>query len=44
MQAMWRFLNGPGYRVNIAGLHDEHPEIAWTPFADWAAHTFGARS
>ncbi|MFE5092546.1 NmrA/HSCARG family protein [Streptomyces sp. NPDC056638] len=36
MHAMWTFLNGPGYRVDIPALHDAHPEIHWTGFADWA--------
>ncbi|MFD7872836.1 NmrA/HSCARG family protein [Streptomyces sp. NPDC059766] len=36
MHAMWTFLNGPGYRVDIPALHRAHPEIRWTGFADWA--------
>jgi uncharacterized protein YbjT (DUF2867 family) len=40
MYAMWRFLNGPGYRVDIQALHRANPDIAWTSFADWAQHTF----
>ena len=40
MHAMWRFLNGPGYRVDIQVLHGANPDIAWTSFADWARHTF----
>ncbi len=40
MYAMWRFLNGPGYRVDIQALHRANPDIAWTSFADWAHHTF----
>ncbi|MFC9944111.1 NmrA/HSCARG family protein [Streptomyces pratensis] len=40
MHAMWAFLNGPGYRVDIPALHDAHPEIRWTRFADWADHTW----
>jgi len=40
MFAMWRFLNGPGYRVDIQALHGANPDIAWTSFADWARHTF----
>ncbi|MEU5208767.1 NmrA/HSCARG family protein [Streptomyces sp. NPDC020742] len=44
MHAMWTFLNGPGYSVDIPALHDAHPEIPWTDFADWAHGTFaGAR-
>ncbi|MET9595671.1 NmrA/HSCARG family protein [Streptomyces sp. NPDC006516] len=40
MHAMWEFLNGPGYRVDISALHDAHPEVQWTSFADWADHTW----
>jgi uncharacterized protein YbjT (DUF2867 family) len=40
MHAMWEFLNGPGYRVDIQALHRANPDIAWTSFADWAQHTF----
>ncbi|GGU92229.1 hypothetical protein GCM10010260_28540 [Streptomyces filipinensis] len=40
MHAMWTFLNGPGYRVDIAALHAAHPEIRWTGFADWAHSAF----
>jgi len=36
---MWRFLNGPGYRVDIQALHRANPD-AWTSFADWARHSF----
>ncbi|MFF2729751.1 NmrA/HSCARG family protein [Streptomyces sp. NPDC058008] len=39
MHAMWTFLNGPGYQVDIPALHDAHPDIHWTRFADWADHT-----
>jgi uncharacterized protein YbjT (DUF2867 family) len=44
MHAMWRFLNGPGYRVDIPALHSANPDVAWTSFADWAQHTFGSGS
>jgi hypothetical protein len=37
---MWRFLNGPGYRVDLEALHAANPDIAWQSFADWAQHTF----
>ena len=43
MYAMWRFLNGPGYRVNIQVLRRANPDIAWTSFADWAQRTFQPR-
>ncbi|MER6523947.1 NmrA/HSCARG family protein [Streptomyces sp. NPDC001508] len=39
MHAMWAFLNGPGYRVDIPALHAAHPDIHWTRFTDWAHHT-----
>ncbi|TWV53757.1 NmrA/HSCARG family protein [Streptomyces misionensis] len=42
MHAMWTFLNGPGYSVDIPALHQAHPEIHWTGFADWAYRTFAA--
>jgi uncharacterized protein YbjT (DUF2867 family) len=44
MHAMWTFLNGPGYRVDLEALHAENPDIAWQSFADWARHTFESRS
>jgi uncharacterized protein YbjT (DUF2867 family) len=44
MHAMWRFLNGPGYRVDIDALHTANPDIAWTSFVDWAQHTFKSGS
>lgn len=40
MHAMWTFLNGPGYRVDIPALHAAHPEVRWTRFADWAHRTW----
>jgi uncharacterized protein YbjT (DUF2867 family) len=40
MHAMWTFLNGPGYQVDLAALHAAHPDIAWTRFADWARQAF----
>ena len=42
MHAMWTFLNGPGYRVDIPALHAAHPEVHWSSFADWAHRTFTA--
>ncbi|MFJ8787953.1 NmrA/HSCARG family protein [Streptomyces sp. NPDC102462] len=42
MHAMWAFLNGPGYRVDIPALHAAHPEIRWTRFTDWAHHTWSS--
>jgi uncharacterized protein YbjT (DUF2867 family) len=45
MHAMWRFLNGPGYRVDIEALHAANPDIMWQSFAAWARQAFesGAR-
>ncbi|MFJ4620668.1 NmrA/HSCARG family protein [Streptomyces sp. NPDC088812] len=40
MHAMWTFLNGPGYRVDLPALHHAHPEVHWTRFADWAHRTW----
>ncbi|MFI8008142.1 NmrA family NAD(P)-binding protein [Streptomyces sp. NPDC086010] len=36
MGAMWDFLGGEGYGVDLPALHGAYPEIAWTGFADWA--------
>jgi uncharacterized protein YbjT (DUF2867 family) len=43
MHAMWTFLNGPGYQVDIPALHEANPEIGWTSFADWAQRTFESK-
>jgi uncharacterized protein YbjT (DUF2867 family) len=40
MRAMWTFLRGPGYRVDLPALHAAHPDLRWTSFADWAEDTF----
>ncbi len=39
MHAMWTFLNGGGYRVDIDALHRSNPEVAWTSFRDWTQRT-----
>jgi uncharacterized protein YbjT (DUF2867 family) len=44
MHAMWRFLNHPGYQVDIGGLRSSNPDVAWTSFAEWARHKFGSDS
>jgi len=36
MRAMWDFLGGPGYQVDVAGLHAAHPEVRWTSYEEWA--------
>ncbi|MDT7700603.1 MAG: hypothetical protein QOJ30_2928 [Pseudonocardiales bacterium] len=40
MAAMWEFLRGDGYQVDIAALRRDHPDIGWTSFASWADRTF----
>lgn len=40
MHAMWEFLNGPGYQVDLSALHDNHRDLGWTTFADWATQTW----
>jgi uncharacterized protein YbjT (DUF2867 family) len=40
MHAMWSFLNGPGYQVDLAALHGTNPDIEWQSFAAWAHQTF----
>jgi uncharacterized protein YbjT (DUF2867 family) len=44
MHAMWMFLNGPGYRVDLEALHAANPDIMWLSFADWAQHAFESQS
>ncbi|WP_432570728.1 NmrA/HSCARG family protein [Kineococcus sp. SYSU DK005] len=36
MPAMWRFLRGHGYAVDVAALHAEGVLPRWTSFAQWA--------
>jgi uncharacterized protein YbjT (DUF2867 family) len=42
MHAMWTFLNGPGYQVDLEALHAASPDIEWQSFAVWAQQTFGS--
>lgn len=44
MGAMWDYLRGPGYPVDIAALRKSYPDPVSTPFADWAQRTFAAAS
>jgi uncharacterized protein YbjT (DUF2867 family) len=44
MHAMWMFLNGPGYRVDLDALHAANPDVRWQSFAEWTRHAFGSRS
>jgi uncharacterized protein YbjT (DUF2867 family) len=41
MLAMWSFLRGEGYQVDISALHRNHPGVGWTSFATWADRAFG---
>lgn len=34
--AMYRFLAEEGYGIDVAAVRARYPEVAWTPFADWA--------
>ncbi|MFF8729366.1 NmrA/HSCARG family protein [Streptomyces sp. NPDC015171] len=40
MGAMWRFLEGHGYQVDIRALHDSCPDVPWTSFAAWVEAQF----
>jgi uncharacterized protein YbjT (DUF2867 family) len=42
MHAMWMFLNGPGYRVDLPALRAANRDIAWQSFTGWAQQTFGS--
>jgi uncharacterized protein YbjT (DUF2867 family) len=35
LAAMYRFLNGTGYQVNIAAIKATFPDVDWTTFSDW---------
>lgn len=43
-RAMWRFLDDPGYRVDMRELRAAHPDVVWTSFAGWAGRAFGTAS
>jgi uncharacterized protein YbjT (DUF2867 family) len=40
MHAMWSFLNGSGYQVDLEALHAAHPDIGWQSFSVWAKQAF----
>lgn len=44
MGAMWDYLRGPGYHVDIAALQARYPDSTSTSFTDWAKSTFAANS
>lgn len=35
LAAMYRYLEGTGYQVDIPRLRERFPEVAWTSFVDW---------
>jgi uncharacterized protein YbjT (DUF2867 family) len=37
LAAMYTFLAGTGYGIDVAGLRTRYPEVAWSRFADWAS-------
>ena len=41
MAAMWDFLRGAGYQVDIAALRSDYPAVGWTSFAGWADRALG---
>jgi hypothetical protein len=36
LAAMYEFLSGDGYGIDVAAVRARYPEVAWTPFASWA--------
>jgi uncharacterized protein YbjT (DUF2867 family) len=37
LAAMYTFLAGTGYGIDVAGLRTRYPEVAWLRFVDWAS-------
>jgi uncharacterized protein YbjT (DUF2867 family) len=37
LAAMYAFLSGEGYAIDVPGLRAAYPEVAWSSFANWAA-------
>lgn len=44
MAAMWEFLRGVGYQVDITALRHDYPAVGWTSFTDWADRALGPRA
>src|SRR4051812_35485534 len=40
MRAMWTFLNGPGYQVDLQSLQAANTDIGWQSFSVWAQEAF----
>lgn len=36
LAAMYEFLGGDGYGIDVAALRGRYPEVQWQPFAEWA--------
>jgi hypothetical protein len=36
LAAMYEFLSGPGYGIDVGAVRACYPEVVWTPFAEWA--------
>jgi uncharacterized protein YbjT (DUF2867 family) len=41
--AMWTFIAGGGYAVDIAQLHHDWPTVEWTSFPRWADEVVAGR-
>ena len=37
LAAMYRFLAGPGYGIDVAAVRRRYPEVSFSSFAEWAA-------
>jgi uncharacterized protein YbjT (DUF2867 family) len=44
MAAMWEFLRGAGYQVDIGALRRDYPAVGWTSFTAWADRALGSRA
>jgi uncharacterized protein YbjT (DUF2867 family) len=36
LAAMYEFLSGPGYGIDVVKVRNDYPEVPWQSFADWA--------
>ena len=36
LAAMYEFLSGTGYGIDVGAVRARYPEVVWTPFAEWA--------
>jgi hypothetical protein len=36
LAAMYTFLAGTGYGIDVAAVRARYPEVAWSRFADWS--------